>query len=216
MRVRDLMTSPVHVIGSDAPAWEAVALMRRHRIRRLPVVDSEELIGILTWTDMVRFRPPALGNRWIGPNLAAAELPVQQLMTASPVTVRPDVPVEEAAALMRRRKVGALPVVDEGRVVGIVTESDLFDVFVEMFALGPREVRLHVPIASAIVLVPRIIAQLVRAGVPILSFHTLRVHGSEAVDVVVRERDEAPAREALRTLALDVETERTPEHSKEI
>lgn len=214
MQVRDLMTSPVHTIGPDAPAWEAVGLMRRHRIRRLPVVEGDELVGIVTWTDVVRIRPPALSGPWTIPNLAAAGVQVRHLMASLPFTVTPDAPIDQAAALMRRRKIGGLPVVDNGRLVGIVTESDLFKAFAQIFALGPHEVRLHVPVASVVVLVPQIIAALGTAGVPILSLHTFRVDEDQAVDVVVRDRDESLARESLRNLTLDVELERPLEYSK--
>lgn len=213
MKVRDLMTSPVQVIGPDAPAWEAVGLMRTQRIRRLPVVDGDKLLGIVTWTDLIRIRPPALGDRWIIPNLAAGVL-VRHLMTASPITVSPDSRIEQVAALMRERKVGGLPVVEHGRLVGIITESDLFEAFVETHALGPHEVRLHVPVLGIIVQMPRIVSEMVRIGLPILSLHTLRIHGNEAIDLVVRHRDEALAREALRDLGLDIEAERLLEHSK--
>jgi acetoin utilization protein AcuB len=131
MRVRDLMTHPVQVIGPDAPAWEAVGVMRRRGIRRLPVVEGGALVGIVTWTDLVRVRPPAVGGRYTVPNLAVGVL-VRHLMTPAPATIGPDAPIAVAAALMRRRKIGGLPVVDGGDLVGILTESDVFDAFVEV------------------------------------------------------------------------------------
>jgi len=214
MRVRDLMTSPVHTIGPEAPAWEAIGLMRSHRIRRLPVVDGDTLVGIVTWTDLVRIRPPVIGSRWTVPNLAAG-VKVKHLMTAAPVVVGPEVAIEQAAALMRRRKVGGLPVVEDGRLAGIITESDLFEVFVDLFTVGPNEVRLHVAVVSLIVEVPRLVAELTQAGVPIVALHTSRFHGAEAVDIIVRDRDETTAREVIRALTLDADTERPLEYSRE-
>lgn len=214
MRVRELMTSPVHTIGPDAPAWEAIGLMRSHRIRRLPVVDKDTLVGIVTWTDLERVRPPVIGSHLTVPHLAAG-VKVKHLMTAAPVVVGPEVPIEQAAALMRRRKVGGLPVVEDGRLAGIITESDLFDVFADFFAIGPDEVRLHVPVVSLIVEVPRLVTELTRVGVPILSLHTSRLHGLEAVDLIVRDRDEISARDVIRVLALDANIERPLEYSME-
>lgn len=133
MRAREVMTSPVRVIGPDARAWEAIAVMRRHGIRRLPVVKDGRLVGIVTWTDLVRVRPPILGGRPIIPRLETT-VQVRHLMTPSPHTIDPEYPVEAAAALMRRLKVGGLPVMDGTRLVGIVTESDLLEVFADILA----------------------------------------------------------------------------------
>ncbi len=207
MRVRDLMTSPVQVIGPDAPAWEAVGLMRSRRVRRLPVVDGDTLVGIVTWTDVVRVRPPAIGGRWHVPSLAAGVL-VRHLMTSTPITVSPETRVEEAAALMRRHKIGGLPVVEGGRLVGIITESDLLEALVEIFGTGPGEVRLHIPVASITIDLARIVAELARVGVPVLSVNTVRARRSAAVEVVVRDRDGDRARAVLYRLPPVVDAER--------
>lgn len=204
MRVRDCMTSPVQVIGFDAPAWEALGLMRRHRIRRLPVTDGDTLVGIITWTDVVRMQPPAVGGPWHMPNLSAG-VQVRHLMTPAPLVVGPDTTLEQAAATMRQRKIGGFPVVEAGRLVGIITESDVFEAFAEMLRTGPGEVRLHVAVGSITVELPRIVGGLARAGVPIVSLQTLLVRGVEAIDLVVHERDARRAREGLARLALQVD-----------
>ena len=211
MRVRDCMTEVVQVIHPDAPAWEAVAHMRRHQIRRLPVVDGDALVGIVTWTDLVRIQPPAIGGRWQIPNLTAGVL-VRHLMTSMPITVGPEAPIEEAASMMRRHKIGGLPVVERGRLIGILTESDLFDMFVEMLATGPDEIRLHVPVGSVAIELPRIVAGLAKTAVPIVSLHTIKTRGVEAVDLVVHHRDVARARAALSRLTLEVD--RGPEFAR--
>lgn len=133
MRVRDCMTTPVHVIGPEAPVWEAVALMRRCGIRRLPVVDDDGLVGIVTWTDAMRVQPPVAPGQAPAP-VRPVGLLVRHLMTAAPRVVAPDDDLAHAARLMRTYKIGGLPVVDGGRLVGILTESDLFKVFVDALA----------------------------------------------------------------------------------
>lgn len=214
MRVSEVMTSPVHVIGPDAPAWEAIALMRSHHIRRLPVVEDGRLVGIVTWTDVVRVRPPMLGGQWAIPHLEAA-VHVRHLMTPSPHTIGPEFPVDEAAALMRRLKVGGLPVIDGDRVVGIVTESDLFEAFARILSLAPGEVRLRVPVPSAAAGIPRVVAELSRAGVPILALHTLRTPKDHAIYVIIHERDKARTLDALRVLTGGLDSEQPLEHSME-
>ncbi|MDR7519070.1 MAG: CBS domain-containing protein [Armatimonadota bacterium] len=209
MRVGDCMSSPVQTIGPDAPAWEALGTMRRHRIRRLPVVEDGALVGIVTWTDLVRVQPPSVGGVWEIPHLTVG-VRVRHVMTPAPVVVGPETSLEEAAALMRRHKVGGLPVTDGGRLVGIVTESDLFEVFAEVLGMGPGEARLHVTVGSVTVELPRIVAGLARSGVPILSLQTLRFRGAEGIDLVVHARDARRAREVLGRLALEVSLQTEP------
>jgi acetoin utilization protein AcuB len=134
LRVRDCMSTPVRVIGPEAPVWEAVALMRRYGIRRLPVVEGDALVGIVTWTDAMRVYPPAPPGQSPAPRPVG--LLVRHLMTAAPRVVAPDDDLGHAARLMRAHKIGGLPVVDGGRLVGILTESDLFDAFVDALARG--------------------------------------------------------------------------------
>lgn len=209
MRVRDSMTTQVQVIGPDAPAWEALGLMRRHRIRRLPVVEDGALVGIVTWTDVVRVQPPVVGGERSSPTLSVGTL-VRHLMTPSPLAVGPDEPLETAAAVMRQHKIGGLPVVEAGRLVGVITESDVFDVFTEMFRAGADEVRFRVAVGSVSVELPRIITALTRAGVPVVSLHTLRAGDAEGISLVVHERDRRRVRDAMERLALEITFEREP------
>jgi len=206
MRVRDLMTHPVHVTGPNAPAWEAVGMMRRLGIRRLPVMENGALIGIVTWTDLVRVRPPAVGGRYTVPNLAAGVL-VRHLMTSDPITISPQTPIEEAAVVMRRHKIGGLPVVDAGQLAGIITESDLFDAFVEAFAIRPGEARLHVPVRALAADLARIVPALADEGVGLLAIRTIRGRDASALDLAVREEDAARAGERLRRLGFAVDVE---------
>jgi acetoin utilization protein AcuB len=111
---------------------------------------------------------------------------------------------------MRSHKIGGLPVVESGRLVGIITESDVFDVFADMFRTAPDEVRVHVAVGSISVELPRIVAALARAAVPIVSLQTLRVRGAEGVYLVVHNRDRSRARDVIDRLALEVTFEDRP------
>lgn len=204
MRVRTRMTAPALVVGSEAPAWVALGLMRRHRIRRLPVVDGETLVGIVTWTDVVRMHPVAVEGPRSTPSLSVGVL-VRHLMASAPVTVDPDATIEQAAALMRRHKIGGLPVVEGCRLVGVITESDLFETFAEMLGAGPHEVKLHITVGSISVELPRIVSGLTRAGIPIAAMHTMRASGTDVVELVVHESDVGSTREVLGRLALETE-----------
>jgi acetoin utilization protein AcuB len=127
MRVKNWMTPAPATIYSDALVRGAADMMKTRRLRHLPVVDhGGRLVGIVTDRDLrqVAFGP-ALRRRL--PDLAETlkTLTVQEIMTRGVVTVRPSTEIREAARLMHARKIGALPVVDGDRVVGILTESDI-------------------------------------------------------------------------------------------
>ena len=114
MRLRDVMSVEVVTVSPDDPASVARATMRRHRIRHLVVVEDGRLMGIVSERDLGGTRGAASGRR----------LPVRDLMAADPVSASPATTLRQAANLMRGRTVGCLLVVDDGRVVGIVTTTD--------------------------------------------------------------------------------------------
>ncbi|MBS0395353.1 MAG: CBS domain-containing protein, partial [Proteobacteria bacterium] len=137
------MTRELATVTAETPIVEAARLMARRRIRRLPVLGSGgRLAGIVTATDLLHAFPPDVNPFAI--HSAAAErsrLTVGEIAHAELATVRPDEPIEVAASLMRERKVGGLPVLRDGRLVGIITESDVFRAFVSLFAAGERGLR---------------------------------------------------------------------------
>jgi len=129
MRVSELMSKRVWTIGMSDSCHEAAARMCREKIRHLPVVaDDGTLQGIVTDRDLRHhlFGPGVFGH--IG-NVSVHTLlkahSVKEIMSFPVVSVEPAASLEDAARLMRERKIGALPVVEAGRVVGILTETDL-------------------------------------------------------------------------------------------
>jgi acetoin utilization protein AcuB len=138
LTVRDVMvTNPVTVRPHET-ARHAYQLMRDHRFRHLPVVEDGHLVGILSDRDL---RPVLLS-----PTLARAR--VGELMSENLTTVGPEALVEEAASLLVVKKIGCLPVVADGRLVGIVTETDLLGVLVELLGLLTQSTRLDVAVAG--------------------------------------------------------------------
>jgi acetoin utilization protein AcuB len=137
-RVADCMTRGVATIHSDALARGAADMMRTRRIRHLPVVDrGGRLVGIVTDRDLrqVVF-DPAIQARAGDLADALKAVTVRDVMTWAVVSVRPDTPLREAARVMREQKIGALPVVQAGKVVGIVTEVDLLDALARALGNG--------------------------------------------------------------------------------
>ena len=136
--VGDRMTRAVVTVHSDALVSGAVELMRSRRIRHLPVVDrSGRLVGIVTDRDLrqVLF-DPAVQTRLARATDALRGLTVREVMTWGAVSVTPATSIRDAARLMHERKVGALPVVERDRLVGILTERDVLATFREILDEG--------------------------------------------------------------------------------
>jgi len=145
MLVRDRMTSPVVTIEPRTPFYEALALMKSRQIRRLPVMKGRRLMGIVTFTDLMRVHPsPATSlTVWEIPGLLL-KTHVSEIMTKEVVTISPTASIEEAAVLMRQHKIGGLPVVEQGALLGIITESDIFDAFTDLMGLRHGGARLTI------------------------------------------------------------------------
>ena len=132
MRVIDLITGPPITIPSAMPVLEARRVMQERAIRHLLVVDDGRLTGIVTDRDIRLNMPsPATTLSVWEVNYLLARLTVGEVMTRSVIVVEPDRPARAAAQLLLTEKIGALPVVDGDRLVGIVTETDFLRAFVE-------------------------------------------------------------------------------------
>lgn len=133
MRVADIMTAnPVTVTPRNA-IRTAINLMREGGFRRLPVVDRHKLVGVITDRDLRRAAnsPYVVREKWYD-NFILDHIEVGTCMTPNPITIGPDDSVADAARLMRDHKIGGLPVVQNGQLVGIVTETDLLDFLIEL------------------------------------------------------------------------------------
>ena len=134
-----MRSAPVWVDEGDSMK-KAMDLLKEHEIRHLPVLkDGEKLVGILSERDIKQASPSsatALEIREIFYLLD--KILVRQIMTRRPYTVSSTTPIEEAALIIREKKIGCLPVVDNGKLVGIITETDILDAFIEgMGVNGP-------------------------------------------------------------------------------
>ncbi|MBE3038889.1 MAG: CBS domain-containing protein [Chloroflexi bacterium] len=144
MLVKERMTSPALTIGPEVGVQDTLAMMRRDKVRRYPVVDRHgNLIGIISEMDLLNASPSDATSLSVWEiNYLLSKLTVEKIMTKDVITITPDIPIEEAARIMADRKVGGLPVVEGTKVVGIVTETNLFRVFLELFGARTPGVRL--------------------------------------------------------------------------
>jgi acetoin utilization protein AcuB len=128
MKVGDVMTKHPLVVDLDAPVRVAADLMRSKGIRHLPVVDADaHVLGIVTDRDLRHavFLPALAGHAGLAPHRVKA-LRVRDVMTWSVVTTHADIELVQAALTMFQRRIGSLPVVEDRRLVGILTEHDVF------------------------------------------------------------------------------------------
>lgn len=132
MRVSELISGPPITIPPDTPVLEARRIMQARTIRHLLVVEDGRLVGIVTDRDIRLNMPsPATTLSVWEVNYLLARLTVREVMTTSVIVVEPARHAHEAASLLLAEKIGALPVVDGDRLVGIVTETDFLRAFVE-------------------------------------------------------------------------------------
>ena len=134
MTVRDWMTSEVSSVRRNDKLTIADDVMQLGRIRHMPVLDdhSDDLVGIVSQRDLFRGAlARALGYGQHAQQQVMNSLVIKEVMTTDPVTTTPDTLLADAARLMLERKIGCLPVVEEGRLIGILTESDLLRFAVE-------------------------------------------------------------------------------------
>jgi acetoin utilization protein AcuB len=140
------MNRDVATIQPHTPIVEAATLMAAKHIRRLPVViprpTGPYLEGIITSSDILHAFPPHINPFGLIPEAHRTRTTAADIMHPQVVTTTPEAPMEEAARIMRDRKIGALPVVRDGHLIGMITESDVFRAFVSLFELPPGGARI--------------------------------------------------------------------------
>lgn len=171
MLVRERMSTKPVTISADVPITEALRIMRQNQVRRLPVLDENgKLIGIVSEKDLLYASPsPATSLSIYEMHYMLSRLQVTELMTADPITITPDTLLEEAALIMADSKIGGLPVVKDGNLVGIITETDIFKVFLELLGAREKGLRLTVRIPERMGEMARITTAIARLGGNILA-----------------------------------------------
>ncbi len=150
MLVRDRMSSDPITITPTISFPEGFRIMRERGIRHLPVVDERgKLIGIVTQTDLLHASPSTATTLSVFEmSYLLANLHVREVMSSPVVTVSEEAPLEEAARLMVEKKIGCLPVMRDGDLVGMITEIDIFETFVEILGGEGASLRVTVRVAD--------------------------------------------------------------------
>src|SRR5512146_2042312 len=143
MFVGERMSRPVISVSPDEPINEVLAMFREEHIRRAPVMKDGKLVGIVSERDLLNASPSPVTTLSIWEmHYLISKVTVNQVMSKKVITVSKDTPIEEAARIMADKKIGGLPVVGGEGVVGVITETDLFKIFLEL--MGARDKALRV------------------------------------------------------------------------
>jgi acetoin utilization protein AcuB len=138
MLVGERMSRPVITADPDLPVHDAFNLMKKEKISRLPVIKKGKLVGIVTAGDLQNASPSAATTLSVWEmNYLLSKITVKEVMSKEVHTITEDMPIEEAARMMADYEIGGMPVVRGTDVIGIITENDLFKIFLEL--TGARE-----------------------------------------------------------------------------
>lgn len=145
MFVRDYMARAPISIPTDTPVFKALSIMKNNKIRHLPVVSKKgKLLGMVTEKSLFYLAPsPATSLSIFEINSLMAEIKAEEALREIP-PVTSDTTLEEAALLMREQKTNGIPVVDDGELVGLITESDIFGALAMLFGYGNPGIRMVV------------------------------------------------------------------------
>ncbi len=161
MLVRERMSRPVITVHPETSMQDALDLMREEHVRRLPVVNKRgQLVGIISEKDLFKASPSNATTLSVYEmHDLLRKITIEQIMTHDVVTVNEDTPLEEAARIMADCNVSGLPVLQGGKLIGLITETDLFKTFLELFGAREPGVRLTVLVPKE----PGQLAKLTRA-----------------------------------------------------
>lgn len=145
MLVRKKMKKDLITVAKDERMTVAKKVMKEKNIRHLPVVDGKRLIGLVTNMDIRKAEAsPATSLEIRELHYLLDKLTVGEIMTRNVITISPDISIEEATTLLHDNKIGCLPVVEDGNLVGMLTENDVMEVLIEVMGMKEKGSRLEV------------------------------------------------------------------------
>jgi len=208
MLVRERMSKNPVTTTPDTSVTDALRLMREKKVRRLPVMDAHgKLVGIVADQDLLYATPSPVSSLSVWEmNYLLAKLKVEEVMTRQVTTVTEDTPVEEAARIMVDNKIGGLPVMRDGQLAGIVTETDLFKAFLELLGARQPGVRVTALIPGVKGTLAKITNAISGAGGNILGFSQSRDATGTRWEVTVKVEDVAKDKlvEVLRPVVQEI------------
>lgn len=180
MPVKDFMTKKLVYVSPDTTVAEAADLLREHHLRRLPVVENDQLVGLVTEGTMAEAQPSKATSLSIYEmNYLLNKTKIRDIMTVSQYAS-----LEDAIYLMMSRKIGVLPVVDNGQLYGIVTDRDVFKAFLEIAGYGQEGYRLVILADEGIGVLSKVLNRLSSANLSVKRLVIIeRKAGKKAVEI---------------------------------
>ena len=173
MLIGTRMSHSVVFVTPETSITDALNLMKSEHVRRLPVLKRGKLVGIVSDKDLLNASPsPATSLSVWELTYLLGKLTIGEIMTKDVLTVTEDTPIEEAARIMADYKIGGMPVMRGGEVVGMITETDLFKIFLEMLGARQRGVRLTVLVPDQPGQLARLTQAIASIGGNIIAFGT--------------------------------------------
>jgi len=171
MFVSERMSRPVITVTPETPVHDALAMFKRERIRRAPVMQNGKLIGIVSASDLMNASPSPVTSLSVWEmNYLISKVTVKQVMSKKVITVDVTTPIEEAARIMADKKLGGLPVMRAGKLAGIITETDLFKTFLELMGARTKAMRVTAEVDDKPGTLARITKAVAEAGGNFVSF----------------------------------------------
>lgn len=171
MFVGERMSHPVISVSPDSSVHDVLAMFREEHIRRAPVIRDGKLIGIVSERDLLNASPSSATALSIWEiNYLVSKIKVKDIMSKKVITVDKDTPIEEAARIMADKKIGGLPVMAADKVVGVITETDLFKVLLELMGARDKGIRVTAVIDDKRGELARVTKAVANAGGNFISF----------------------------------------------
>jgi len=188
MRVRDIMTENPLTVDSETSIVDAKKIMKENNIRRLPVVDKGKLVGMVTQRMILEASPsPATSLSIHELHYLISKMKVKEIMVKNPITLSPDTTFEEALLLGQEKRIGAFPVVDKEKLVGITTESDLVRFIASIWGAKEKASTIIVEgISQRFGLFKEIVSIVDRHEIPMLSMMTYIAPGRVDCCLIIR------------------------------
>jgi acetoin utilization protein AcuB len=192
MRVRDIMTENPLTVDSETSIVDAKKIMKENNIRRLPVVDKGKLVGMVTERMILEASPsPATSLSIHELHYLISKMKVKEIMVKNPITLSPDTTFEEALLLGQEKRIGAFPVVDKEKLVGITTESDLVRFIASIWGAKEKASTIIVEgISQRFGLFKEIVSIVDRHEIPMLSMMTYIAPGRVDCCLIIRVKTE--------------------------